>query len=136
MKLKKTFFFLFAFLLQSCQEKQSTIVGMWQYERMERTDLQSDSDTLQIAMMEAVYRGSVLQFFDDARFVMSKKDSVTNFEGKGTYEMDKRKKVLSMEGNVRNKEQSRMSVQVFELSDDSLKIGSPEEVFIYSRIKE
>lgn len=130
------FFLLISTLLQSCADNNNLLVGNWQYVRMERTDLQSPIDTLQVALLEAVYRGSELRFYEDETFVMSKQDSATNFAGKGTYKWDTRAKILTMEGNVRNTKADRMTVQVFELSADSLKIGSPEEMFVYSRLKE
>lgn len=138
MKSKKAFIFLLTvLLLAACsQNRKDQIVGKWKYERMMVGDLKTSGDTVAQVITEMVYDGSILQFLPNDSFVMTNKDTASEFQGRGTYLFNAKENTLTMQGGVKASSEDRMKVEIKELTADSLKLGNANEQIIYSRIKE
>ena len=138
MNSKKPFLFLLPiFVLAACAQKEETlIVGKWKYERMEAGDLKTSGDTAAHVITEMVYEGSVIAFKPNDSFVITNKDTHSEFQGKGTYTYNAKENTLTLQGGVKATPEDRMKAEVKELNEDSLKIGNADAQIIYSRIKE
>ena len=122
----------------SCRQNRDKdlIVGTWNYERVTTGALRTRADSLTHALSEMVYEGSTLVFYKNDSFEMINKDTASNFQGKGFFELDTKNGTLTLERNMNNDVSDKMAVQVIALTKDSLKIGGPNEVMVYSRAKE
>ena len=137
MKIKSFLSLLPILLLAGCAQKsKDRIVGKWKYERMVVSDLKTKGDTLAQVIAEMVHDGSVLQFHANDSFVMTNKDTASEFQGRGTYKYNTSKNTLTMQGGVKATAEDRMIVEIKELTADSLKLGNTKEQIIYSRVKE
>ena len=138
MKSKKPFIFLLPlFILMACtQKEEAQIVGKWKYKRMESGDPKTNEDTVVQVLTEIVYEGSVLEFLPTDSFVITNRDTASEFQGKGTYIYNANENTLTMQGGVKATAEDQMNVEVKVLTADSLKIGTANEQIIYSRVKE
>ena len=137
MKIKSFLFLLSMVLLAGCaQNGKNEIVGKWKYERMVVGALKTSGDTIAQVIAEMTYDGSVLQFQPNDSFVMTNKDTASNFQGKGVYVYDAKENTLTMQGGINATAEDRMKVEVKELTADSLKLGNANEQIIFSRVKE
>ena len=122
----------------SCNQNKDKglIVGTWHYERVTTGELRTRADSLTHVLSEMVYDGSTLVFYNNDSFEMINKDTASSLQGKGFFELDAKNKTLTLERSLKNGVSDKMAVQVLELTKDSLKIGGPNEVMVYSRAKE
>jgi len=127
-----------ACFLCACQTKgdKALLVGEWHYQRMTTGNLLTRADSLAHALSELQYEGSTLIFYKNDSFELTNKDTASSFQGKGLFTIDDKTGTLLLERGIKNGVSDRMAVQVLELTQDSLKIGGPNEVMIYSRVKE
>ena len=125
-------------LVSSCEATggKNLIVGEWNYERMTTGPLRTNADTLAHALAHQLYDGSSLAFYKNDSFEMLNRDTSSYFQGKGLYQLDAKNKTLTMERGVKNGVSDKMTVQLMELTKDSLKMGGPNEMLVYSRVKE
>ena len=131
-------FLITGFVFTACRQNidKDLIVGEWHYERVTTGGLLTRADTLAHVMSEMMYEGSTLIFYKNDSFEMTNKDTTSDFQGKGFFELDAANQTLTLERGMKNGASDKMAVQVIELTKDSLKIGGPNEMMVYSRAKE
>lgn len=138
MKFKQPILLLLPFfLLAACgQKEKAPIVGKWKYERMEAGDLKTSGDTAAHVITEMVYEGSEMEFQPNDSFVMTNKDTQSEFQGRGTYTYNAKENTLTLQGGVKATPEDVMKAEVKELTADSLKLGNADAQIVYSRVKE
>ena len=102
---------------------------------MEEGEPKTNEDTVVRVLTEMVYEGSMLEFLPTDFFVITNRDTASEFQGKGTYTYNANENTLTLQGGVKETAEDEMNVEVKVLTADSLKIGTANEQIVYSRVK-
>lgn len=76
-------------------------MGKWKYERIVVADLKTSGDTMAQVISKMVDDGSVLAFHPNDLFVMTNKDTASQFQGKGICLFNASDNTLTMQGGVK-----------------------------------